>query len=86
MPIAYYRYYHTELSFFGFYQRMVDVGPWSPGSSWFLSVLLVFDAIAARSGSQHPARSRHLGQRVASLADWPLAAFAAFLAFSISNT
>src|SRR5262249_32133184 len=42
MPIAYYRYYHAELSFAQFYRHMLDIGPWSPGSSWFLVVLLAF--------------------------------------------
>ncbi len=83
MPMAYYRYYHTELSFIGFYQHMVSVGPWSPGSSWFLSVLLVFDAIAVLIWIAAPRAFAALGRRVASLADRPLAAFAAFLVFSI---
>ncbi len=83
MPIAYYRYYHTELSFLGFYRHMVSVGPWSPGSSWFLLVLLVFDAIAVLIWIATPRAILSLGQRVASLADRPLTAFAAFLVFSI---
>ena len=83
MPMAYYRYYHTELSFPGFYRHMVSVGPWSPGSSWFLSVLLVFNAIAVLIWIAAPRAFPALGRRVASLADRPLTAFAAFLAFSI---
>jgi surface polysaccharide O-acyltransferase-like enzyme len=83
MPIAYYRYYHTGLSFFGFYQHMVDVGPWSPGSSWFLSVLLVFDAVAVLIWIAAPRAIAALGLRLAWLADRPLTVFAAFLAASI---
>jgi hypothetical protein len=83
MPIAYYRYYHTELSFAGFYQHMVSVGPWSPGSSWFLLVLLAFDAIAVLIWIAAPRAISSLGQHMASLADRPLTAFAAFLVFSI---
>ena len=83
MPLAYYRYYHNELSFAGFYQHMASVGPWSPGSSWFLSVLLLFDAIAALIWIAAPRAIPSLGQRVASLADRPLTLFAGFLVFSI---
>lgn len=83
MPLAYYRYYHNELSFTGFYQHMISVGPWSPGSSWFLSVLLLFDAVAVLIWIAMPRAIPSLGQGVASLADRPLAAFAAFLVFSI---
>jgi len=83
MPIAYYRYYHTELSFIGFYRHMVNVGPWSPGSSWFLPLLLVFDAIASLMWITAPHAVASLGQHVASLARRPLVPFAAFLAFSI---
>ena len=83
MPIAYYRYYHTELSFAGFYRHMVDVGPWSPGSSWFLLVLLAFDLIAALLWIAAPRAISSLGRRVAALAERPLTAFAAFLACSV---
>jgi hypothetical protein len=83
MPLAYYRYYHAELSFTGFYLHMVSAGPWSPGSSWFLSVLLAFDALAALIWIGAPRALSSLGQRVASLADWPRAMFAAFLILSI---
>jgi surface polysaccharide O-acyltransferase-like enzyme len=83
MPIAYYRYYHTELSFLGFYRHMADVGPWSPGSSWFLSVLLAFDAIAVLISVAVPRAISSLGRRVASLADRRITAFAVFLAFSV---
>ena len=83
MPIAYYRYYHTELSFIAFYRHMVDVGPWSPGSSWFLLVLLAFDAIAVLIWSAAPQAIAALGLRVAALASRPLAAFTIFLAFSV---
>jgi surface polysaccharide O-acyltransferase-like enzyme len=83
MPLAYYRYYHTELSFIGFYQHRVSIGPWSPGSSWFLSVLLVFDAIAVLIWIAAPRAISSLGRRVAALADRPLMAFTAFLVFSV---
>src|ERR1700752_1742742 len=47
MPIAYYRYDLREFDIAHYLWHMVGVGPWSPGSAWFLSVLLVFDAIVA---------------------------------------
>jgi len=83
MPAAYYRYYHTELNFIAFYRHMVEVGPWSPGSSWFLLVLLVFDVVAALIWIAAPQAIAALGHRVAALADRPLTAFAAFLVFSV---
>src|ERR1700746_1831051 len=39
MPLAYYRYYISEFDIAQFWWHMVTVGPWSPGSAWFLSVL-----------------------------------------------
>jgi surface polysaccharide O-acyltransferase-like enzyme len=83
MPLAYYRYYHLELNFAEFYGRMLTIGPWSPGSAWFLSLLLVFDALAALIWATAPLAIARLGRRVAALADRPAIAFAAFLAFSV---
>src|ERR1700754_1979999 len=53
IPIAYYASflrYHlpgtTDFNFFHYWWRMITVGPWPSGQSWFLWVLLVFDIIA----------------------------------------
>jgi len=83
MPIAYYRYYHAELTFPGFYRHMVSVGPWSPGSSWFLSVLLLLVAIDVLIAAAAPRLIPASGRRVAVLAGRPVAGFAVFLVFSI---
>src|ERR1700742_1216068 len=47
MPIAYYRYHFAQYGFAQFYWRMLSVDTWPVGSSWFVFVLLVFDAVAA---------------------------------------
>src|SRR5246127_962922 len=54
MPIAYYptflRYHlpgTTDFNFFHFWGRVFTVGPWPSGPSWFLWVLVAFDALVA---------------------------------------
>ena len=54
IPIAYYasflRYHMpgtTDFNYFHYWGRMITIGPWPSGQSWFLWVLLVFDVIAA---------------------------------------
>jgi len=83
MPAAYYRYYHTEYGFLDFYRHMVTTGPWSAGSAWFLWVLLAFDAVAALLFAAAPKAIGAWRRLVDALHDRPLAAFAAFLVFSI---
>jgi hypothetical protein len=83
MPLAYYRYYIGEFDIAQFWWHMVTVGPWSPGSAWFLSVLLVLDALAVLTGLLAPRAFELLGTRVGALRDRPERAFAAFLLLSI---
>jgi surface polysaccharide O-acyltransferase-like enzyme len=80
MPIAYYRYYHTQLDFLQFYDRMISVGPWSPGSAWFILVLLVFDLVAVPC---LPA-IRMLGRHVNALSDDPIKFFVTCAVFSVA--
>jgi len=84
MPIAYYRYYVSQFGFAEFYWQMMGRGPWSAGSSWFLWVLLVLDAIAAVLFVVAPATFRMAGHCVTALCQKPIAAFAAFAIFSIA--
>jgi surface polysaccharide O-acyltransferase-like enzyme len=84
MPIAYFRYYATEFNVAQYLWRMVSVGPWSPGSAWFIAVLLVFDAIAALIGAMAPGAFEAFGKRITALGDRPKTAFVAFLLFSIA--
>jgi peptidoglycan/LPS O-acetylase OafA/YrhL len=83
MPIAYYRYDLREFDIAHYLWHMVGVGPWSPGSAWFLSVLLVFDAIVALIWAIAPRAFDGLGRRIETLRAHPATAFAAFLLFSI---
>jgi hypothetical protein len=83
MPIAYYRYYITEFGFLQFWRHMVVIGPWSSGSAWFLWVLLVLDALAVLVWRAAPEAIGLLARRAAVLGDHPMAAFAAFLLFSV---
>src|SRR5262249_7162099 len=83
MPIAYYRYYLTEFDFLQFWRHMVVVGPWSSGSAWFLWVLLVLDALAVLVWRAAPGAIELLARRASPLRVRPMAAFAAFLLFSV---
>jgi surface polysaccharide O-acyltransferase-like enzyme len=83
MPIAYFRYYVREFDAPHYLQHMVGVGPWSPGSSWFLSVLLVFDALAALVWVIAPVAFASIGRSLDVLREHPATAFAAFVLFSI---
>jgi hypothetical protein len=83
MPIAYYRYYLREFDPAQYLQHMVSVGPWSPGSSWFIMVLLVFDALAALVWAIAPGAFACLGRSLDALRKHPASAFAAFALFSI---
>ncbi|WP_024517372.1 acyltransferase family protein [Bradyrhizobium sp. Tv2a-2] len=83
MPIAYYRYYFTEFDFLQFWRHMIVVGPWSSGSAWFLWVLLVLNALAVLVWRAAPQAIGRLSRRAAELGDRPMAAFAAFLLFSV---
>jgi surface polysaccharide O-acyltransferase-like enzyme len=83
MPIAYYRYYHSEFDFLRFYFHMVTIGPWSSGSAWFLWVLLALDAIAALLWTVAPRKIEALGRFVDARRDRPMIVFVGFVIFSI---
>jgi surface polysaccharide O-acyltransferase-like enzyme len=83
MPIAYYRYYVTEFDVAQFWWHMVTVGPWSPGSAWFLTALLVLDMLAALIWARAPRAFERLGRRIDALRDRPIRAVAAFVLVSI---
>jgi surface polysaccharide O-acyltransferase-like enzyme len=90
IPIAYYASflrYHlpgtTDFNFFHFWWRMLTVGPWPSGQSWFLWVLLAFDFIAAAVWSMAPRIIAALGQWIATLRERPIMAFVVFLIVSI---
>jgi Acyltransferase family len=90
MPIAYYptflRYHlpgTTDFNFFHFWWHTLTIGPWPSGPAWFLWVLLALDAIAAAIWAAAPGAIEVLGRITASFRDRPMAAFAAFLIFSI---
>lgn len=91
MPIAYYptflRYHlpgTTDFNFLHFWWRTITVGPWPSGPAWFLWVLLALDAIAAAVWLAMPRAIATLGQIVSAVRNRPVAAFAAFLVFSIA--
>jgi surface polysaccharide O-acyltransferase-like enzyme len=83
MPIAYYRYYVKEFDAPQYIWHTVSVGPWSPGSAWFLSVLLVFDALAVLIWLAAPGAFVAIGRSLNALRKHPAGAFAAFVLFSI---
>jgi surface polysaccharide O-acyltransferase-like enzyme len=92
IPIAYYASflrYHlpgtTDFNFFHFWWRMVTVGPWPSGQSWFLWVLLVFDLVAALLRSRMPGMLESLGQSISALRERPITAFVAFAILSIAT-
>jgi hypothetical protein len=84
MPIAYFRYYVKEFTVGQYLWHMASVGPWSPGSAWFIAVLLAFDAIAALIWAMAPGALAAFGKGIADFSDRPKTAFAAFLMFSIA--
>jgi surface polysaccharide O-acyltransferase-like enzyme len=83
MPIAYYRYYVKEFDAPQYLWHMVSIGPWSPGSSWFLPALLVFDALAAFVWTIAPGAFALAGRSLDALRKHAASAFAAFALFSI---
>lgn len=92
IPIAYYASflrYHlpgtTDFNFFHFWWRMVTVGPWPSGQSWFLWVLLVFDLVAALLRSRMPEILETLGRSISALRERPITAFVAFAILSIAT-
>jgi hypothetical protein len=89
-PIAYYptflRYHLpgiTDFNFFHFWWHTLTIGPWPSGSAWFLWILLALDAIAALLWAGAPRMIEALGQLIHTLHNRPMAAFVAFLVFSI---
>jgi len=83
MPIAYYRYHFTQYDFPHFYWRMLSVDTWPVGSSWFIAVLLVFDALAALIWIAAPRAIEALGQGMKRLGGRPTPVVAGFLLFTI---
>ena len=91
VPIAYYptflRYHlpgTTDFNFLHFWWRTLTVGPWPSGPAWFLWVLLALDAVAAAVWFAMPRAIAMLGQLVFAVRNRPVAAFVAFLIFSIA--
>jgi surface polysaccharide O-acyltransferase-like enzyme len=89
-PIAYYASflrYHlpgtTDLNFFHFWWHTLTIGPWPSGSAWFLWVLLALGGLAALLLAAAPRMIETLGQLIYAWRDRPMAAFVAFLMFSI---
>jgi surface polysaccharide O-acyltransferase-like enzyme len=90
IPIAYYASflrYHlpgtTDFNFFHYWWRMITIGPWPSGQSWFLWVLLSFELIAVAIWSLAPKIFADFGRLISTLRDRPITAFAAFLVVSI---
>ena len=89
-PIAYYASflrYHlpgtTDFNFFHFWWHTLTIGPWPSGSAWFLWVLLALGGLAALLWAAAPRMIETLGQLIYAWRDRPMAAFVAFLMFSI---
>jgi hypothetical protein len=90
IPLAYYpsflRYHAmgtVDFNFFHFWYRMVTIGPWPSGPAWFLWVLLALNAIAALLRAAAPRSIEALGQLIDAGRGRPMAAFAAFLIFTV---
>jgi surface polysaccharide O-acyltransferase-like enzyme len=90
IPIAYYASflrYHlpdtTDFNYFHYWGRMITIGPWPSGQSWFLWVLLVFDVIAAATWMTAPKILGALGRLIGALRSRPTMAFAAFVVVSV---
>ena len=91
MPVAYYptflRYHlpgTTDFNFLHFWWHTITIGPWPSGPAWFLWVLLALDAMAAAVWLAMPRAIATLGQLVFAMRNRPVAAFVAFLVFSIA--
>jgi len=91
MPIAYYptflRYHlpgTTDFNFFHFLWRVFTVGPWPSGPSWFIWVLLAFDALVALVWSLAPGAIKGWGKAIYRLRYRPGFAFVGFLIFSVT--
>jgi len=90
IPIAYYASflrYHlpgtTDFNYFHYWGRMITIGPWPSGQSWFLWVLLVFNVIAAAIWMIAPQILRNFGFLIGALRDRPAIAFAALVVVSV---
>jgi surface polysaccharide O-acyltransferase-like enzyme len=90
IPIAYYasflRYHMpgtTDFNFLHYWWRMITVGPWPSGQSWFLWVLLVLDIVVAGVWSVAPKIFAAFGRLIFALRQRPLQAFVAFLIVSV---
>src|ERR1700761_3620480 len=90
MPLAYYptflRYHlpgTTDFNYFHFWWHTLTIGPWPSGPAWFLWVLLALDAIAALLWAVSPGAIDALGRLMFSLRNRAVAAFVAFLIFSV---
>jgi surface polysaccharide O-acyltransferase-like enzyme len=90
IPIAYYasflRYHSpgtTDFNFFHYWWRMMTIGPWPSGQSWFLWVLLTLDILAVAIWSLAPKVLAGFGRLISTLRNRPMTAFVAFLAVSI---
>jgi surface polysaccharide O-acyltransferase-like enzyme len=90
IPIAYYASFlrdhlpgTTDFNFFHYWWRMITVGPWPSGQSWFLWVLLVFDIVAVAIWSMAPKVLAAWGWLIATSRERPMTAFVAFLILSI---
>jgi len=90
MPVAYYptflRYHlpgTTDFNFFHFWWHTLTIGPWPSGPAWFLWVLLALDALAGVVWAVAPGAINALGQFILARRDRTMAAFAAFLLFSV---
>jgi peptidoglycan/LPS O-acetylase OafA/YrhL len=91
IPIAYYasflRYHPpgtTDFNFIHYWWRMLTVGPWPSGQSWFLWVLLVFDILVAAIWTKAPRILTAFGQMIFALRERPIAAFVAFSILSLA--
>ena len=92
IPIAYYasflRYHMpgtTDFNFLHYWWRMITVGPWPSGQSWFLWVLLALDIVAAAIWSMAPKFLAAFGRLIFALSKRPATAFVAFLIVSVAT-
>ena len=90
IPIAYYASflrYHlpgtTDFNYFHYWGRMITIGPWPSGQSWFLWVLLVFNVVAAAIWMIAPQILRNLGFLIGALRNRPAIALAALVVVSV---
>jgi surface polysaccharide O-acyltransferase-like enzyme len=90
IPIAYYASflrYHlpgtTDFNYFHYWGRMITIGPWPSGQSWFLWVLLVFNVIAAAIWMIAPQILRNFGFLIGALRNRAAIALAALVVVSV---